>query len=24
MKKFIYPTPEQRIQILKDNGEHYD
>ncbi|ENK0986744.1 AlpA family phage regulatory protein [Salmonella enterica] len=24
MNKFIYPTPEQRIQILKDNGENYD
>ena len=24
MKKFIYPTPAQRIQILKDNNEPYD
>lgn len=24
MEKFIYPTPEQRIQILKDNNELYD
>lgn len=24
MKKFIYPTAEQRIQVLKDNNEQYD
>lgn len=24
MKEFVYPTPEQRIQILKDNDEPYD
>ncbi|HBC1013523.1 TPA: AlpA family phage regulatory protein [Escherichia coli] len=24
MKKFDYPTPEQRIQILKENGENCD
>lgn len=24
MKKFIYPTSKQRIQILQDNNEAYD
>lgn len=24
MQKFIYPTPEERIQILKEHGEPYD